>query len=48
MARPFICLHCKKEGSSVKLLPYGKKGDMKCPNCGKIRKFEEKKVSVEK
>jgi transcription elongation factor Elf1 len=46
MAPPFICQFCKKETDvRVKLLPYGKKGDMKCPNCGKIRKA---KVSVGK
>jgi uncharacterized Zn finger protein (UPF0148 family) len=45
MGRPMLCKFCVEK---TKLVPYGKKGDMKCPSCGKIRKKEEKKIDGKK
>ena len=38
MGRPRICKECKKDGKTVKMLPLGKIGNMKGPECGSIYK----------
>ena len=43
MPRPRICKACKKEGFVVKMVPMGKLGNMKCPDCGIIFKKDSGK-----